>query len=177
MGAKMRNNTLKTDLNLTVAHPVDANDTNFNNSDILLAKDVVKVASSGGSQDVSDLKTKVDTIDNQLTEVKNTIDNCVKTDGATFDGTVYFNKSSNSNLNRPYFNNGTLYVSNIVIYGNDGSYENKIMTNKHPSNTEVFNTNGGTVEIGKDEIFRFILEDGTIVEKTIKIISTNNIVN
>lgn len=49
MGAKMRNNTLKTDLNLTVAHPVDANDTNFNNSDILLAKDVVKVASSGGS--------------------------------------------------------------------------------------------------------------------------------
>lgn len=71
IGAKMRDNVLKTDLNLTIAHPVDTNDTDFKNSDLLLAKDVVKVASS--SQDVSDLKTKVSTINDELTKANKEI--------------------------------------------------------------------------------------------------------
>lgn len=173
----MHANILKQNLNLTIAHPKDSQDTDFNNSDILLAKDIVKLAGSGGSQDVTDLKKQVDTINNEITEVKDTLDDCVKSNGATFDGVVYFDKSSNSNLNRPYFKNGTLYVPNIVIYGNDGIYENKIMTNKNPSTTEVFNTKGGTVEIGENEIFTFTLEDGTRIEKTIKVINTTQLIN
>lgn len=53
--------------NLNIATPIDKKDTNFSSSDILLAKDVVKLANSTNSEDIDKLKTSIASINEQIT--------------------------------------------------------------------------------------------------------------
>lgn len=53
--------------NLNIATPIDKKDTNFSSSDILLAKDVVKLANSANSEDIDKLKTSIASINEQIT--------------------------------------------------------------------------------------------------------------
>lgn len=53
--------------NLNIATPIDKKDTNFGSSDILLAKDVVKLANSANSEDIDKLKTSIASINEQIT--------------------------------------------------------------------------------------------------------------
>ena len=53
--------------NLNIATPIDKKDTNFGSSDILLAKDVVKLANSANSEDINKLKTSIASINEQIT--------------------------------------------------------------------------------------------------------------
>lgn len=48
--------------NLNIATPIDKKDTNFGSSDILLAKDIVKLANGTNSEDIDKLKTTVESI-------------------------------------------------------------------------------------------------------------------
>lgn len=62
--------------NLNIATPIDKKDTNFSSSDILLAKDVVKLANSANSEDIDKLKTSIASINEQITnDQKNIIKN------------------------------------------------------------------------------------------------------
>lgn len=64
LGAKVNSPILKRQVNLTVAHPIDKNDTDFGASDILLAKDVAVIASGGDTEkiekEVEEIKTEVE---------------------------------------------------------------------------------------------------------------------
>lgn len=53
--------------NLNIATPIDKKDTNFGSSDILLAKDVVKLANSANSEDIDKLKASIVSINEQIT--------------------------------------------------------------------------------------------------------------
>ena len=48
--------------NLNIATPIDKKDINFGSSDILLAKDVVKLANNANSEDIDKLKTSIASI-------------------------------------------------------------------------------------------------------------------
>lgn len=59
--------------NLNIATPMDKKDTNFGSSDILLAKDIVKLASGTNSEDVDKLKTSIASINEQMAKITNDI--------------------------------------------------------------------------------------------------------
>ena len=59
--------------NLNIATPIDKKDTNFGSSDILLAKDVVKLANGTNSEDVDKLKTSIASINEQMAKITNDI--------------------------------------------------------------------------------------------------------
>ncbi len=59
--------------NLNIATPMDKKDTNFGSSDILLAKDVVKLANGTNSEDVDKLKTSIASINEQMAKITNDI--------------------------------------------------------------------------------------------------------
>lgn len=66
-GAKYFSDSTKQMTNLNIATPIDKKDTNFGSSDILLAKDVVKLANSANSEDIDKLKTSIASINEQIT--------------------------------------------------------------------------------------------------------------
>lgn len=66
-GAKYFSDSTKQMTNLNTATPIDKKDTNFSSSDILLAKDVVKLANSANSEDIDKLKTSIASINEQIT--------------------------------------------------------------------------------------------------------------
>lgn len=66
-GAKYFSDATKQMTNLNIATPMDKKDTNFGSSDILLAKDVVKLANSANSEDINKLKTSIASINEQIT--------------------------------------------------------------------------------------------------------------
>lgn len=66
-GAKYFSDSTKQMTNLNIATPIDKKDTNFGSSDILLAKDVVKLANSTNSEDIDKLKTSIASINEQIT--------------------------------------------------------------------------------------------------------------
>lgn len=59
--------------NLNIATPIDKKDTNFGSSDILLAKDIVKLANGTNSEDVDKLKTSIASINEQMAKITNDI--------------------------------------------------------------------------------------------------------
>ena len=61
-GAKYFSDATKQMTNLNIATPIDKKDTNFGSSDILLAKDIVKLANGTNSEDIDKLKTTVESI-------------------------------------------------------------------------------------------------------------------
>ena len=65
-GAKYFSDSTKQMTNLNIATPIDKKDTNFSSSDILLAKDVVKLANSTNSEDVDKLKTSIESINKKI---------------------------------------------------------------------------------------------------------------
>lgn len=72
-GAKYFSDATKQMTNLNIATPIDKKDTNFGSSDILLAKDVVKLANGTNSEDVDKLKTSIESINDQMTKITNDI--------------------------------------------------------------------------------------------------------
>lgn len=66
-GAKYFSDSTKQMTNLNIATPIDKKDTNFGSSDILLAKDVVKLANSANSEDIDKLKASIVSINEQTT--------------------------------------------------------------------------------------------------------------
>lgn len=66
-GAKYFSDSTKQMTNLNIATPIDKKDTNFGSSDILLAKDIVKLANSANSEDIDKLKTSIASINEQMT--------------------------------------------------------------------------------------------------------------
>lgn len=66
-GAKYFSDSTKQMTNLNIATPIDKKDTNFGSSDILLAKDIVKLANGTNSEDVDKLKTSIASINEQMT--------------------------------------------------------------------------------------------------------------
>lgn len=66
-GAKYFSDATKQMTNLNIATPMDKKDTNFGSSDILLAKDIVKLANSANSEDINKLKTSIASINEQIT--------------------------------------------------------------------------------------------------------------
>ena len=66
-GAKYFSDSTKQMTNLNIATPIDKKDTNFGSSDILLAKDVVKLANSANSEDIDKLKASIVSINEQIT--------------------------------------------------------------------------------------------------------------
>lgn len=72
-GAKYFSDSTKQMTNLNIATPIDKKDTNFGSSDILLAKDVVKLANGTNSEDVDKLKTSIESINDQMTKITNDI--------------------------------------------------------------------------------------------------------
>ena len=71
LGAKVNSPTLKRQVNLTVAHPIDKNDTDFGASDILLAKDVAVIASSGDTEkEIEEIKTDVNSVKSEIEKLK-----------------------------------------------------------------------------------------------------------
>ena len=66
-GAKYFSDSTKQMTNLNIATPIDKKDTNFGSSDILLAKDVVKLANSANSEDIDKLKASITSINEQIT--------------------------------------------------------------------------------------------------------------
>ena len=66
-GAKYFSDSTKQMTNLNIATPIDKKDTNFGSSDILLAKDVVKLANSANSENIDKLKTSIASINEQMT--------------------------------------------------------------------------------------------------------------
>lgn len=66
-GAKYFSDSTKQMTNLNIATPIDKKDTNFGSSDILLAKDIVKLANSANSEDIDKLKTSIASINKQIT--------------------------------------------------------------------------------------------------------------
>lgn len=59
--------------NLNIATPIDKKDTNFGSSDILLAKDVVKLANGTNSEDIDKLKASITSINEQMAKITNDI--------------------------------------------------------------------------------------------------------
>lgn len=66
-GAKYFSDATKQMTNLNIATPIDKKDTNFGSSDILLAKDVVKLANGTNSEDIDKLKASITSINEQIT--------------------------------------------------------------------------------------------------------------
>lgn len=66
-GAKYFSDSTKQMTNLNIATPMDKKDTNFGSSDILLAKDVVKLANGTNSEDIDKLKASITSINEQIT--------------------------------------------------------------------------------------------------------------
>lgn len=66
-GAKYFSDSTKQMTNLNIATPIDKKDTNFGSSDILLTKDIVKLANSANSEDIDKLKTSIASINEQIT--------------------------------------------------------------------------------------------------------------
>lgn len=72
-GAKYFSDSTKQMTNLNIATPIDKKDTNFGSSDILLAKDIVKLANGTNSEDVDKLKTSIESINEQMAKITNDI--------------------------------------------------------------------------------------------------------
>lgn len=260
-GVKYFSDATKQMTNLNIATPIDKKDINFGSSDILLAKDVVKLTSNTHSEDIDKLKTSVQSINKQIiNDQKNIAKNagdistlnskftglfevvevlpdindaqfgkiyCVKDASSsednnkyiewvkikTADNTYKFEKvgefntepdlSSYAKLDSPIFTGnvdvssylhaststiGALEVSSGITTGylkvntirdNYGSYLH-IEEGGAPSDpnysspTKTYTTDGGLAEIGPEESFKFTLEDGSIVTKSIRVVSTTN---
>lgn len=65
-GAKYYSNELQQMINLNIATPIDKNDVNFGQSDILLAKDVIKLTENASSEDISEIKTSIDELNKKV---------------------------------------------------------------------------------------------------------------
>lgn len=242
-GAKYFSDATKQMTNLNIATPIDKKDTNFSSSDILLAKDVVKLANSTNSEDIDKLKTSIASINEQITNdqkniTKNTNDistlnskftglfevvtvlpdindaqvgkiYCIKDVSSseddnkytewvkikTADNTYKFEKvgefkaepdlSNYARLDKDViFNEGVLVKKDFTIswglmvnvikkYLNTNKYLS-IADKNNQSSTKTYATNGGLAEIGPEESFKFTLEDGSIVTKKIRVVSTTN---
>lgn len=72
-GAKYFSDATKQMTNLNIATPIDKKDTNFGSSDILLAKDVVKLANGTNSEDIDKLKASITSINEQMAKITNDI--------------------------------------------------------------------------------------------------------
>lgn len=65
-GAKYYSNELHQMTNLNIATPIDKNDVNFGQSDILLAKDVIKLINNADSEVISEIKTLINTLNKKV---------------------------------------------------------------------------------------------------------------
>lgn len=66
-GAKYFSDATKQMTNLNIATPMNKNDNNFSSSDILLAKDIVKLVGNASSEDIDKLKASIVSINEQIT--------------------------------------------------------------------------------------------------------------
>lgn len=65
-GAKYYSNELHQMTNLNIATPIDKNDVNFGQSDILLAQDVIKLINDADSEVISEIKTLINTLNKKV---------------------------------------------------------------------------------------------------------------
>lgn len=65
-GAKYYSDELHQMTNLNIAKPADNNDINFGESDMLLAKDIIKLTSNAGTGDIDEIKTQLDTLNKKV---------------------------------------------------------------------------------------------------------------
>lgn len=65
-GAKYYSSELHQMTNLNIATPIDKNDVNFGQSDIILAKDVIKLINDADSEVISEIKTLINTLNKKV---------------------------------------------------------------------------------------------------------------
>lgn len=65
-GAKYYSSELHQMTNLNIATPIDKNDVNFGQSDIILAKDVIKLINDADSEIISEIKTLINTLNKKV---------------------------------------------------------------------------------------------------------------
>lgn len=65
-GAKYYSDELHQMTNLNIAKPADNNDINFGESDMLLAKDIIKLTGNAGTGDIDEIKTQLDTLNKKV---------------------------------------------------------------------------------------------------------------
>lgn len=65
-GAKYYSNELHQMTNLNIAKPANNNDINFGESDMLLAKDIIKLIGNAGTGDINEIKTQLDTLNKNV---------------------------------------------------------------------------------------------------------------
>lgn len=65
-GAKYYSSELHQMTNLNIATPIDKNDVNFGQSDILLAQDVIKLINDADSEVISEIKTLINTLNKKV---------------------------------------------------------------------------------------------------------------
>ena len=178
-GAKYYSNELQQMTNLNIATPIDKNDVNFGQSDILLAKDVIKLINNDDSEDISEIKTSIDelnkkvqqnsgnitTLDQKFTglfEVVNTLPNI---DNAQL-GKIYCVKDTSSTETE------NKYIEWVKLKNTDNTYKFEKVGefNATPDLSGYARLN----DIGTEESFIFTLEDDSKVTKSIRVISTTN---
>ena len=178
-GAKYYSNELHQMTNLNIATPIDKNDVNFGQSDILLAKDVIKLINNDDSEDISEIKTSIDelnkkvqqnsgnitTLDHKFTglfEVVNTLPNI---DNAQL-GKIYCVKDASSTETE------NKYIEWVKLKNTDDTYKFEKVGefNATPDLSGYARLN----DIGTEESFIFTLEDDSKVTKSIRVVSTTN---
>lgn len=178
-GAKYYSNELQQMTNLNIATPIDKNDVNFGQSDILLAKDVIKLINNDDSEDISEIKTSIDELNKKVQQNSGNITTLDKKFTGLFEVVNALPNINDAQLGKIYCVKDTSstqtenkYIEWVKLKNTDDTYKfEKIGEfNATPDLSGYARLN----DIGTEESFIFTLEDDSKVTKSIRVISTTN---
>ena len=178
-GAKYYSNELQQMTNLNIATPIDKNDVNFGQSDILLAKDVIKLTENASSEDISEIKTSIDELNKKVQQNSGNITTLDKKFIGLFEVVNALPNINDAQLGKIYCVKDTSstetenkYIEWVKLKNTDNTYKFEKVGEFNA--TPDLSGYAKLTDIGTEEPFIFTLEDDSKVTKSIRVISTTN---
>ena len=179
IGAKYYSNELHQMTNLNIATPIDKNDVNFGQSDILLAKDIIKLINNDDSEDISEIKTSIDELNKKVQQNSGNITTLDKKFIGLFEVVNALPNINDAQLGKIYCVKDTSstetenkYIEWVKLKNTDNTYKFEKVGEFNA--TPDLSGYAKLTDIGTEEPFIFTLEDDSKVTKSIRVISTTN---
>lgn len=176
-GAKYRSENTGQMTNLNIAVPADSKDTEFGTSDILLAKDVIKLINNADPEVINEIKRLINTLNNKIQQNSVNIDILNQKFTGLFEVVNTLPNINDAQLSKIYCVKDTSstetenkYIEWVKLKNTDETYKFEKVGefNATPDLSGYARLN----DIGTEESFIFTLEDDSKVTKSIRVLST-----
>lgn len=176
-GAKYLSPQTNQTTNLNIAVPADSKDTEFGTSDILLAKDVIKLTNNADPEVINEIKRLINTLNDKIQQNSVNIDILNQKFTGLFEIVNTLPNINDAQLGKIYCVKDTSstetenkYIEWVKLKNTNETYKFEKVGEFNA--TPDLSGYARLDDIGTEESFIFTLEDGSKVIKSIRVVST-----